>query len=300
MAKYLTIAPIVSEYNNRHLFDIPFGDVKIAAKPDLLEDEEIIKHLGTSQKMSIKDSEIAFITECEADSLGEPDPHWKGDALRSKQDVAFEKIQICNLALWLAKPTNLATDTLLHIRVDSTHSFAQQTSSIDPIHPHLEDRNNSHTKESYQLAREINSAVLGIERKHSTWMAFRTLMDALTNLSLEIRFILLWVGLEALFGIDKEISYRISNRIAFFVSNDKREAKKIFLEMKLSYDLRSEIVHGLRISKSKKRDLMKILYNTETAIRRSLLRIFLEKGLVDVFNDEKKRNEFLDNLIYAC
>ncbi len=301
MSKWMTIAPIVADYPNRHLFEISFGDVKIVPIPDWLKSEEITKHLGLSQKMRLEDSEIMFLVEYDANSFGDPDKNWKGGVERSKQDVASEKIQICNLALWLSKRTHLATWLLLHIQDDGGYRSVRYSSSVQPLKPHFWDRSHSHDKKSYEVARILNKGIINLERKHSPWMATRTLFDALTSHSWEVRFILLWVALEALFGANSEITYRISNRISFFLANNKTEARKLFLDIKISYGLRSEIIHGLKISraKGKKRDTEKVLYDTESAIRNSLSKILLDEKLTDTFSNEKKREEFLDGLAYV-
>jgi len=302
MPKWMTITPILSEYENRHLFEIPFGDVKIVPTPDWLRNEAIVKDLGLSRKMRLEDSEVMFLLEYEADSYGDPVKNWKSETAKSKQDIAFERIQLCNLALWLAKPTHLATDLLLHIQDDGEgYRLVRHSSSHQSINPHIRDRKNSHDKESYDKARKLNIKIWDLERKHSPWMATRSLFDALTTHTWEVRFILLWVALEALFGTNSEITYRLSNRISFFLSNNKTEAKKLFLDMKTSYGLRSEIIHGLKISKAKgkKRDIEKVVYDTETTIRSALSKILLDKKLTDIFSIEKKREEFLDELAYV-
>lgn len=297
--KFHTIAPIVPEYINRHLFEISFGDVKIIPKPDLLNKKEIIDHLSLSDKMQLEVTELVFISEYEASALGEVDPAWKGPSSRSKQDSAYEKIQLCNLALWISYPTSLVTTLFLHILVDDTRQFTHQSGSIDPVLPHLDDKNNFHTKESFETAQKINLAILSIERKNSLWLSIMSLLQALTSNALEVRFILLWVALEALYGSETEISYRISHRIAFFISEDRKNAKEEFLRMKTSYNFRSQIVHGLRIRKNKQDNSMEILKNTETSLRKSLSKILLDKKYIEIFNHEDKRKEFLDDLIFS-
>jgi hypothetical protein len=59
---------------------------------------------------------------------------------------------------------------------------------------------------------------------------------------------LLWSGIEGLFGIDHELSFRLSLYIAKYLSPSRREKRKIiFNDMKKLYTIRSKAVHGGKI-----------------------------------------------------
>ena len=111
-----------------------------------------------------------------------------------------------------------------------------------------------------------------------------------------MRYLLLWIALEALFGADSEITFRISQRIAFFISG-QAEAKETFRRMKRAYNWRNKIVHGLRHRELKREESEQVLHDTETAIRKALRRILLDAAMVGNFVDNR-REPYLDELAY--
>ncbi len=59
---------------------------------------------------------------------------------------------------------------------------------------------------------------------------------------------LIWSGIEALFGIDSEIIFRVSLYTARFLApDDQAERLKIFVKVKQLYKQRSAAVHGSKI-----------------------------------------------------
>lgn len=301
MVKWITVAPVIPEYNKRQLSEISLGEVKIKPIPDWIKGQEIIKHLSTSQKMRLEDSKLMFAVEYDANSLGDPDPNWIGDNNRGKQDIAFENIRICNLALWLVKPSNLGFELLLHIDDCENNPLVMQSFTTQSLKLHFKDENNLHEKDDFELGRELILSIKGIERRFSVWMSIRALSDALTADSWEVRYLLLWIILEALFGTDVEITYRLSQRISFFLSENKKEAQELFLDIKKGYKLRSQLVHGLKVEELKKYkdESAEMMHKSEFYVRKSLTKILLDEKLIEIFNNEKKRNEYLDGLVFS-
>jgi len=61
----------------------------------------------------------------------------------------------------------------------------------------------------------------------------------------KVQLAILWAGIESLFGINSELSFRISLYISnFLAGSDKDKAKGIFDETKSLYKARSSAVHG--------------------------------------------------------
>ena len=75
-----------------------------------------------------------------------------------------------------------------------------------------------------------------------------------------IQLAILWTGIEALFGVTSELSFRISLYIANFLADDVKEAKSLAYRVKKLYGIRSSAVHGNKL-KDKDREMVK-----ETAI----------------------------------
>lgn len=96
--------------------------------------------------------------------------------------------------------------------------------------------------------------------------------DRLTE---EDKLIDYWIALESLFVPDatQELSYRAALRIAAFLGSNGPERRRIYEEMKDSYRLRSEIVHGSIRKKRKKLTVSELTGLTRSYLSRSLLKI---------------------------
>jgi len=301
MAKWITFAPILGNHRIHKTLegyeDFEIGYVKFKRIPDWLKSEEIVKYLSFYNKEEIKDAKWMFISEYEANSLGEPDPEWRGEKQRGKQHSAVERIQISNLALWIARPSSLTFNMMFH--VDSDKKILRECFTRPPIKPHSNDDRNYHSKKDLELANDISLSIQNLQRNSSIWLASRTLYEALTSDIWEVRFLLLWIVLEALFGASTEITYRISQRIGFLLSVDKKTAFDLYKEAKVSYNWRSKIVHGKR-HKLEQSKSAQVLYNTECLVRNAVLKILKDKELIKIFSSsDNTREEYLDNLVFV-
>lgn len=59
-----------------------------------------------------------------------------------------------------------------------------------------------------------------------------------------VQLAVIWSGIESLFNVNTEVSFRISLYIANFLSDNEAEAKQIFKQVRKMYSLRSTAVHG--------------------------------------------------------
>ena len=59
-----------------------------------------------------------------------------------------------------------------------------------------------------------------------------------------VQLAVIWSGIESLFNVNTEVSFRISLYIANFLSDNEAEAKQIFKQVRKMYSLRSSAVHG--------------------------------------------------------
>lgn len=63
-----------------------------------------------------------------------------------------------------------------------------------------------------------------------------------------IQLAILWSGIESLFNVSTEISFRVSIYIARFLAGDnEQEAKQVFKKVRKIYNMRSSAVHGNKI-----------------------------------------------------
>jgi len=106
------------------------------------------------------------------------------------------------------------------------------------------------------------------------------------------------ISFESLFMKEtQELSHRLSARISRFIKDDYDERKKLYLDFKKIYGIRSKIVHGESISpKSLKQvkveSIHGLIQKTDELLRESI------KEFIDVVNRdaEYKHEEFLDKL----
>ncbi len=106
---------------------------------------------------------------------------------------------------------------------------------------------------------------------------------------------------ECLFAIEaSEVTQKISERVAFYLSDDKEERKREYETMKIGYDYRSRFLHGdtfkkkhINIENSKP-----ISIKIDDFARRSLTKIILEDASKFLETNSEKRNDFLNDIIF--
>lgn len=99
--------------------------------------------------------------------------------------------------------------------------------------------------------------------------------SAADRLTEEDKLIDYWIALESLFVPDttQELSYRTALRIAAFLGFKGIERKQIYEQMKESYSLRSEIVHGYIRKRKKKLGSTELINLSRSYLRQALLKI---------------------------
>jgi hypothetical protein len=81
-------------------------------------------------------------------------------------------------------------------------------------------------------------------------IAFDKFEDVYKKVRADDRIIDCWVGLENIYlrGIKDELRYRASIRIAYFLGSNSDERQRLYKEAMNSYDIRSKLVHGGRVT----------------------------------------------------
>lgn len=103
----------------------------------------------------------------------------------------------------------------------------------------------------------------------------------------EDRFIDLWIAIEALFSpTDKmELRYRIALRVAHLIGKPGDEREEIYRTLLSSYNLRSDVVHGKKLTIRQPKDMKmserKIVDRTEEYLRCSIRVIVLSDKVFD-------------------
>lgn len=126
----------------------------------------------------------------------------------------------------------------------------------------------------------------------------RALWAALTTNQGDIRYSLLWIALEALFGDEDagEIIHKIAERIALFLANTPMEARELFHKAKNSYSMRSKIVHGRYYDDPK---INQLIADTEAIIRNTFRHLLHNSELLKTFTLKKTRNAYLSDLMFS-
>ena len=174
----------------------------------------------------------------------------------------------------------------------------QQLETHTPLYCHPDDLHRQPSVSQITAAGELFDTLRSIKRKNPVWTAARSFWAALVTPERDIRYSLFWIGIEALFGPDNsggEITYKLSQRIAFLTAADPVEAKQVFDVAKKCYGMRSTIVHGRWDDDPKMEELMG---TTERIVRFSFLRVLRDQALLSKFQS-KARDRFLEEMVFS-
>jgi hypothetical protein len=284
---------------------VKFGsEFLLVSLPDWVKNDELLPNLGYQNAQSVKAAQHCLIAKYEASSIGEPDPSWTGKSYRSIQDTKSEAAAMANLALWLVQPSAVCYPAVLHAlewpipgQTDS-EPIIQRLETHTPLYCHPDDINRQPSLGQITVAGQMCDALRSIKRNNAVWTAARSFWAALVTPERDIRYSLFWIGIEALFGPESssgEITYKLSQRIAFLTAADPVQAKQMFKDVKKCYGMRSTIVHG-RWNDDPKMDEM--TGTTERIVRASFLRILRDHDLLDKFQS-KDRDPFLEDMVFS-
>jgi len=256
----------------------------------------MVERLSVIDQESIREVEIAFVSEYEAASLGDPDP--SSPERKSIQEAKYELSVLGNLALWLSRPSRACFQVVLHAPQHGTTPAVQQVERHSPLLCHPNDVGNRVSASDLIIAQGLHSSMVQIARQNAVWTAIRSAWFALHMNAEEVRYFLWWAALEALFGPEdaREITYRLSQRVGFFLGQDPSDARELFTVVKAGYTFRSKVVHGRWAANSQNLTLMG---NAEMITRRSLHRILSERELLEVFQG-RDREGYLDDLVFRA
>ena len=300
---WLTFAPVEPSWHLPDGLGIPYKfseGVSYRPIPEWVLLEDTVDLLRPRLREKIDDgARYCIAVEYKADALGSPDPQWMGDQPRAIQDTATERIRYVNLALWLVRPTALSFNVIAHAANHETEWVTRRIENYDSLCPLPEYAHETHTIEDIGKARLLFNALGALLFPGTLSTAVQSTFRALTELGWTFRLLVLWLALESLFGPEdaREITFRISQRIAFFLESDRARARELYSNVKESYSWRSKVVHGLRLEKLTPEKSQKLLLELEGLVRRSLLTILSEETMIATF-DEKTREEYLDGLAF--
>lgn len=248
----------------------------------------------------IKGSRNAFQVEYSADAIGTPDPDDTKTPPRDIQTAKHEAIFLANLALWISNPNAVSYSAIIHYENVTADPLLRQYASIQGFKAHGAYLRRKLEHSDFELARSLHSQLSKLNRRGPVWLAAYSLWLGLHERDWASRFMQMWIALEALFGPDdaREITFRLSQRISFFLEPNKEKAFDLFKHVKASYSWRSKIVHGLKLSKLEQDESEVLSYSLEHMVAGSLRKILSDSKLIDFF-DGSGREDFLDKFAFT-
>jgi len=272
------------------------GGILLTATPAWVAKEKMLDSLSEWDRKAVQESPFCLIATYEAAALGDPDPAWAGSEPKSIQDTKYELCVLANLALWLRRASPAHFVVVLHAPQFGDTPITQRVSRHSPLLCHPEDVGNRVKATDIPVAVQLHQALVGTTRDTSLWTAIRATWAGLqTNVEV-VRYALFWMALEALFGPEdaQEITFRLSQRIAFLRAENSTQAKQFFALAKKGYGFRSKIVHGRWKDDPESTTRMA---EVEELVRRSFGCILTGAALRDTFSG-KGREAYLDELSF--
>ncbi len=304
MATWCAIGPIIDYYDQADQLAAPLdlgGGVSFVEMPNWARSDAALELLSWTKRTRLQKScRFAFMTQYEATALGTPDPDWEGPEPRSIQDRVTERLTLANMAIWLARPTPIPVEVVLHFDRPGDETRMRQSSTYDGLLTHDRDRGNQLSMQDLSFAKQLNEGFLSLTRGGTIWMATRLIWKALQERMWEVRFLLHWIAMEALFGSanPQETTFRLSQRAAFFLAESRGQAREIFDIAKDGYAWRSKTVHGVRLSNLTPAMSLELSYQVQDLLAKTLRRALTDSRLASQL-DSNEREDFLDGLIFS-
>jgi hypothetical protein len=292
-----------------HNLELPSSPITFAGSfvlqpvPDWVKKDSTFTQLRAIEQDGVHWAKSALVAEYEAGAIGEQDTTWKGSKPKSIQNVKVQQAITANLAIWLAQPSPVGFELIFHAlswnfgEANGLPPSIMRTNFEPRLLCHPADEHKRPSIEQLIEAAGLHTVLLTIPRGNVVWTAIRSFWAGLILNERDVRHLLFWVAIEALFGPQDggEITHKLAQRIAFFISNDRDSAKKFFKTAKQCYAMRSKIAHG-RWKDDPGMDFL--IGQTETIFRKALLRLLREPSLMNIFLG-KEREEFLDELPFS-
>lgn len=297
MARWRTVTPLHNLRLDREVRVEFADDLVLAALPDWIAKDSTVADMGQFGRQMLAEASHGFVVDYVAEGLGDPDPASTGSKAKSIQEAKSELAVLANLALWLSQPSPVCFTHVLHAPEFRGKPIVQQVKLHTPLICHQRDSDNTLSSEDFDLARTLHSRLVCVPTANAIWTAVRATWSALPMNVREVRYSLLWVALEALFGPEdgREITFRLSQRVAFFLADNPSDARELFATAKRGYAFRSKVVHG-RWKENTESDAL--IGDAEMLVRRSLIRVLQDVALTRTFLG-RNRERYLDDLVFS-
>ena len=222
----------------------------------------------------------------------------------SDQPHAVHILQHASQAVWLAEPCAFSFEVILHCEYVSDAWTLLPSPRVAPLVP-LEVYSRQMVKhedlvEACKFHEAMHTIPQGTALATAIDSLWKGLVEDIRKESWEVKYLLLWIALEALFGPEeaRELSYRLAQRIAFFIEETREDAHTTFDSARVGYKVRSKVVHGRRAADKIDQKEEDLIFKTEKLVRRALRKILLNQSLVEKFSSKNGREKYLDGLVF--
>jgi hypothetical protein len=223
-AHWCTIAPIQPRWATTYSLKLPFDfsdGVTLTSLPAWFRHEEILDMLDISYRVRLMHhTRFALIKEYESNDSSVV---FEGNVPTSDQARACHLMWLINIALWLAQPSGFGFEFIAQAKKENDGWTLIARDTARPLLPLNSYRDTKLTRDDIEVAKQICSAYASIPGQPGSgviWTATYALRQALIEQTWQIRYTLIWIALEGLFGSadTRETVFRLCQRIAFFLA----------------------------------------------------------------------------------
>jgi hypothetical protein len=292
---WCTIIPLVDLYAGLKTPVCFAGGFLLTPVPDLLRQDEWIEGLSAADRKVLEGLLYAFVVEYETPpdvTSGSP----ADDSISIKvQRVKLEIAQLANFALWLARPSPACFDLVFNSPRREGGWRLPFIEKKSRIICHSRDRGGLLSDADLDEARRLHSALCAMPEDSAVRTAVHAGWSALQLDQVEVRYLLLWIGLEALFASEDggRSADLLAGRIGRFISNDNRSAEERYQRARPAYLLKSRIAYGQTTEPAA---LAEFAHETEALLRHAIRKILSVRELTERFSRGADREDFLKGL----
>ena len=266
-------------------FDLGLG-VSLRATPKWLGAEGLLDTLNPRQRYWVKSAEHCLWY------------HLKSHSGPEDELAAIQRLVDANLSIWLARPSGLGFEVVLFPQQAGRSWKRRSAYTVSKLTPHSEYVHQGVGVRELEMARRLHRAMGKQARGSAGDIAKRFLQRGLLEEDWFVRYLMIWIGLEALFGTQQEVSHRLSLRIAFFLAGkDSKQRLEQYSVAKECYRWRSLLVHGVSLKKLKSKKSEELLLQSEMMLQSSFRRVLSDAKIQELFAG-KARENYLDGLLF--
>lgn len=302
--RWQTVAPVRYDKDLPQGIALPYAFAEgtvLDELPKWVKTESTLRTFAAALSMQLEEwTRLSLQVAYEADSLGSPDPTVSIGPERSLQSSAFQSTKDINLALWLARPTSFGLRAVLHGEELDGEWHIRQAARLETLASLPEYEDSRLEADDFEMGRTLFTIIHALARGSLLRTALDATMRGLSEKNSVLRFTIMWIVLESLYGPTdgREVTFRISQRIALLLGKSKEEALSHFKTAKANYGWRCRVVHGLHLSGLTGEKSLRLMGELENMVRLSLLRILGDPVVLAHFESDS-RESYLDGLAFG-